>query len=817
MSRLPGGDRGQFPDRVDARAGADIGTRSGVRVDVSGQDRSQQAALGSGTQHNYFTGTGQEAEASVSIAPPAGLRDRRYPLRGRETLLGDILSADGGRGVRVVHGMGGCGKTSLALEAAHDAVQRGWQVWWVSAADRSGFLGGMRALSRRLGLTDDELRYGDAADLLWQRLSRQDHKWLLVIDNADDPQVTAGPGQQAGDGTGWLRPVTSGAGLIVVTSRDGRAESWGPWCRLYRLGMLTSEEAVQVLADRTGIHHDALGGDAGAEALADRLGRLPLALRIAGSFLAELAEVPPAFAGPAPLRSYLQYLDTLKRGDLPAAFPSPVPGALTPSQARGIIGRTWDLTLSQLEYRDFPEVRGLLRLLACLADAPVPYELLHPPILASSPLFPGITGPRLWQVLKALAGSGLIEVTGSPGQAAPGVITLHPLVRDTSRAGLPPGQRPDYISLAARLTAAAAAPETAGSPEDPLSWPRWHALAPHALHIFETMITADSYPDDAVLPAAYAADKAASYQATQGLISPAEATHRTLLQIRLRTLGADHPDTLGTRHSIARRLSERADYQQAETEYRTILKAMRRVLGPEHPDTLTVQHNIASLTSFRGDYARAEADYRDVLEIKLRVFGQDHPDTLITRHEIARMMNEQGRHAEAETEFRDILTARLKARPPDHYHTLITRSQLARAMAAQGQHSSAERELRDILAEQLNLLGPDHLRTLWTRQRIALVMAAQGDYTAAENELRDVLAKRQARVPDHPDTLAARHDLAKILAAHSNQTPAITETQDAKAAKNHIRAAHPSADPVTGDTNTAANTPDTRLRTRDTG
>ena len=768
----------------------------GVQLDVAGHDRSQQAALGAGIQQNYFVGMPSDTEAPVSIAPPVGQRDERFPLRGRDELLGELLAISEGPRVRVIHGMGGCGKTSLALEAAHLASQRGAEVWWVSAAEKVRLLAGMRALGRRLGVTDDELRHGEVADLLWRRLAGWSQDWLLVIDNADDPEVLAGSGLRTADGTGWLRPVTSPFGLVLVTSRDGRARNWGPWCRLHSLGMLTAEEAAQVLADRTGAHHGRLGGDVGAESLAGRLGMLPLALRIAGSSLAELVEVPPAFADPAQINSYLRYREVLDQGDMHAAFPSRAASGLTPDQARDIIDRTWELSLDQLESRQFPEARRLLKLLSCLADAPIPYELLlHPPTLANSPLFASITGPRLWQVLQALAGVGLIELAGGQDQIVLPVIRLHPLVRDTSRADSSQSEQREYLALAASLAGAAAVPEAAGLPKDPLSWPRWQALVPHALHIFKVMSAAAGYPDEALIAAADAANKAARYQASQGLISTAEATHRAVLLVRLRILGADHPDTIGTRYDIARRLAERADYENAEIEYRDVLVGMRRVLGPDNIITLNLQHDIAALVSFRGDYAQAEAQYRDILAIKLEALGPDHEYVLLTQHEIARMMSEQGRYAEAEAEFRRVLAGRISALGPDNYDTLITRSQLARAMAAQGQHARAEAELRDILAAQFRLLGPEHLRTLWTRQQIALTMAAQGDYAGAENELREVLASRQPRIPDHPDTLATRHELARILAAKGNASEARAEFQGVLAAKIRVLGLrHPSTE-----------------------
>ena len=572
-----------------------------------------------------------------------------------------------------------------------------------------------------------------------------------------------------------------------------------------------------MLADRAGVHHDALGGDAGAEALAERLGRLPLALRIAGSFLAELAEIPPAFADPELIRSYRQYREALEQGRLHAAFPSPQASILTPDQARGIIGRTWELTLDQLESRQFPEARRLMRLLACLADAPIPHELLlHPPTMASSVLFANITGPRVWQVLQALAGFGLIDLPDGEDRRAPRVIRLHPLVRDTSCPGSSQAEREAYLTLAASLLSQAAASADTRLPEEQATWPRWQILAPHAVHVFETLTATAGFPDDAITAAAFAAGKAASYQATaQGLIIPAEATHRAVLQVRLRTLGADHPDTINTRFDIARRLAERADYDHAEIEYRDVMEARRRILGPEHPGTLHVQHNIASLVSFRGDYAQAEAEYREVLAIKRRVLGEDHSETLSARHEVARMMSEQGNYEEAEAEFRSVLAIRLRILGPDHYDTLITRSQIARAIAAQGQHASAETEFKAILASQVRLLGPEHLRTLWTRHQIALTMAAQGDYAGAEIELRDVLAGWLQRIPDHPDTLAARQDLARMMAAQGNMARAEAEFREVLTAKIRILGTdHPSTALTTYEIASLASSQKTSTKTR---
>jgi len=347
--------------------------------------------------------------------------------------------------------------------------------------------------------------------------------------------------------------------------------------------MLPADPAAAVLADYAG-HHPGLGGVEDARLLASRLGGLPLALKIAGSYLAGAAAIPAAFADTGVIRTYRQYRDALQGGDLEVVFPVPG-GQLIAEQARGLIGRTWELTLDFLDARPLPEARHVLRLLASFADTPIPYLLLHPATLATSAVLRDITGSRMWQTLTALDDFGLIDLdTGGQGSAAVPVARLHPLVRDTIRPAAGPERRA-FLELAARLLGQAAAAEEAGVPEDPVTWPAWQLLTPHSAVVLDSLASEPYCPDDAAKAAAYAAHMAARFQARQGFHAAAEATLRDVLAVRQRVLGPDHPDTLATRHQIARVMAAQGDHGAAEAEYRDVLAAELRVLGPDHPDT----------------------------------------------------------------------------------------------------------------------------------------------------------------------------------------------------------------------------------------
>ncbi len=727
-----------------------------------------------------------EAPAEVSIAPPFGLRDENPRLRGRDQLLAELVEPD--ERVWVLHGLGGCGKTRLALEVAFRTRDQR-EGWWVSAEEVGSLVEGMGALGRRLGIPDAALEHGDAADVIWQGLDDRRKPWLLVIDGANDPKILAGAGKSVADERGWLRQVRTKHGMVLVTSQDGSQESWANWCQRLHVEMLAADEAAEVLADYAR-RFPGLGDDEDARKLADRLGGLPLALQLAGRYLFESADIPEKFVDPNMIRTYRRYYNAIED----AALRRPG-GEMTQDQAVDLISWTWDLALELLEARQVPEARPMLQLLASFAAAPITYELLlHPGLLAACPPFRDISGPRLWRVLKALDDFDLIDL-GLSGEDPHKirVARLHPLVRDTIQPVAGSVERTMFLDLAARLLNGATAAEETGLPEDPAKWPAWQLLASHPAHVLKSLKREPRYPHQAAEAAAHAAQRAARYQAARGLHAQAEAEDRDILAISLQVLGADHPDTLGARHEIARMMAERRDYAGAEAEFREVLTARIQVLGADHPNTLITRHEVARMMAERGDYAGAEAEFREVLTARIQVLGADHPDTLITRHEIARAVADQGHYAQAAAEDRDILAISLQVLGADHPDTLITRHEVARVMGERGDYAGAEAEFREVLTARIQVLGADHPDTLITRHEVARVMGERGDYAGAEAEFREVLTARiQVLGADHPDTLTTRHEVARVMGERGDYAGAEAEFREVLTARIQVLGAdHP--------------------------
>jgi tetratricopeptide (TPR) repeat protein len=649
-------------------------------------------------------------------------------MRGRDHLLRELSglgSAPDGK-VRVLCGLGGSGKSTVAQAAAAQIKAAGGYVWWVPAADAVSLTQRLLGLARDLdalpGQVEDALAGRvDPSDVLWRQLEAA-RRWTLVLDNADDPGALAVGGRPASWGSGWLRETQ--AGLVVVTSRIGDRQVWGPVAQVIRLEPLGDADGAQVLLDLA----PGSGDRAAAQRLSERLGGLPLALHHAGSYLTSPFAAEASFAGYERALS-VRFGELMGRGE----------------EDRAKVIATWELSLDALEAQGRGQARQLLRVLSCFdSTAPIPPLLRDHGVLAemcgtTAAAENGMSG--LWSV-------GLID-TVDAGDGGKPEVKVHPLVAETVRYQA--GQELlTSLEEAVKLLAAAV-----GRLDEQVSRhaDRWVAVLPHlqALQLSEVRLSPET---EASL--AQAAASASLAMVRGGRYVAALDVAESGLE-RGRGLPGTHPMMLRLRYRRAVALKFLVRRADAEAEFWQIFDAQLRVLGPDDPETLSTRHEIAFMLFERSQLAEAETRYRQVLDARLRVLGPDHPDTLSTRHEIAITLAEQGELAEAEDEFRQVLDARLRVLGSDEPDTLLTRQGIAVTLGKQGNPTGAEAEFRQILDAELRVLGPDHPETLNTRANIAAALANRGKLAEAEDEFRQILdARLRVLGPDHPATLSTR-------------------------------------------------------------
>ncbi|MFF7452573.1 MULTISPECIES: tetratricopeptide repeat protein [unclassified Streptomyces] len=150
-----------------------------------------------------------------------------------------------------------------------------------------------------------------------------------------------------------------------------------------------------------------------------------------------------------------------------------------------------------------------------------------------------------------------------------------------------------------------------------------------------------------------------------------------LMETTQNRLGADHPETLSARHSLAWYRGQAGDSAGAAAAFARLLTDRERVLSPDHPHTLATRGSWAYWRGEAGDLAGAVAGLAELLDDQERVLGPEHPDVLVTRHDLAWYRGKAGDLAGAVAGFVELLADRERVLGPEHAHTVGARHDLA--------------------------------------------------------------------------------------------------------------------------------------------
>ncbi|RKN43124.1 FxSxx-COOH system tetratricopeptide repeat protein [Streptomyces hoynatensis] len=655
-----------------------------------------------------------------TVAGPPGPHNHNLPRPPNAQFVGraeelsrvrELLASGTGVITQTVVGLGGVGKTSLALQYAHRHRADYTTVWWITADQPDAITAGLASLTSRL-LPD--LASSATIPVLaeWAITWFQTHPgWLVVFDNAEDPRA--------------LEPVISqlDTGHHLVTSR--RTTGWHRLGTPLRLDMLMPQDATELLLRIAG---RGAGEREAAARVAAELGYLPLAVEQAGAYCHHHGIGCAAF------------LERLRR--YPARmFAAAYPG----STDRRTIARTWRVTLSTIAAAD-PLAADLLRVLAWLAPDRVPRDLLA--AVGDDPL-------AVDDALALLGGYSMITL----GSAH---LRVHRLVQAVARTPDPADpMRAEAEILAARGRAArllrGALPR--GLSIDVPSWPRWRALLPH-IEAYAELMPAEQDTSDV----AFLLHAGSLFQLDQGHLAQAAAWGERALAARERVLGADHPATLSTRNHLGNVYRAAGDLGRVIPLYERTLADRERVLGEDHPDTLASRNYLANAYRDAGRVGEALPLYARTLADRERVLGREHIESLISRNNLASGYRDAGDLARAVPLFESTREDAERVLGAAHPRTLLFGNNLGTAYEAAGDLRRALPLYERTLAGRERVLGADHPDTLTTRNNLASALQESGDLPRALALFeRTVADARRVLGAEHPRTLLARGNLAEAV------------------------------------------------------
>jgi tetratricopeptide (TPR) repeat protein len=515
-------------------------------------------------------------------------------LRLARALRGGGTAAIGPQAA-VATGLGGIGKTQLACEFVHRYGQFfAGGVFWLSCAEPEAIAAEVAACGQGLPMPAGfaSLSLNEQVQLV-QRAWQEPLPRLLVFDNCEAETLLAQ----------W-RPPHGGCRVLLTSRRLQWDATLG--VHVLPLNVLARPESIALLRQ---YHPDLAEDDAGLSSIAANLGDLPLALHLAGSFLARYrdAVTPSAYLAQLQQPGWLEH---------PSLQGWKLTRDTSPTLHEQHVARTFALSYERLDARDTTDALALALLAraACFAPGePIPRDVLLA-TLSQDADNPDATLARE-DALRRLYGLGLLE------RAASGAVRLHRLLAAfvQSAHSDPEAQtvvEQTILTTASRLNAA-------GDPRPLL-----------ALEVHLRAVT-DAAQRREDTPAAGLCNALGFRLHVVGQYAEARPYYERALAIREQILGPEHPNTATSLNNLGDLLQAQGDLGGARPYLERALAICEQVLGPEHPDTAGSLNNLGTLLQEQGDLGGARPYYERALHIFMARLGPNHASTQTVQRNLA--------------------------------------------------------------------------------------------------------------------------------------------------------------------------------------
>ncbi|KAJ7713115.1 hypothetical protein B0H16DRAFT_1743639 [Mycena metata] len=641
-------------------------------------------------------------------------------FQGRQAILDKMhqfLNTDSGnQHIYVLYGLGGAGKTQIALKFIEQSSFS--DVFFVDTSK-------VETIETALKSIAVSKSAGDSAQNALRSLESNHSNWLVFFDNADDPKINLND---------FLPKCNHGN--IIITSRNPELRSYGAHTLV---SDMEEADAITLLLRRANKESSEENLKL-ATGIVKELYYLPLAIIQAGAFIPKSED----------LEGYLALYHSNQARLLSEK------AAQSHDDYAQTVFTTWQISFNQLSHL----AATLLQLCSFLHHTGISEDMFS---IASKYDFPSWSPPweELQEPLEFL--SHFVEPTGEWNSlkfldvtteikayslisvdAKTKLFSIHPLVHAWSRSTLL-NEEPLQLCISSILGM-----YITKIPDNEIELASVQ-LIPHIVLL--------KYAN----PDRVADFRKAFWQIYYytGKFKDAQAIAEQVLEKSKFLVGDDHADTLLAMGDLASTYSRLGDFQKAMELNVLVLEKRTNFLGEDHPHTLLAMGNLASTHSDLGEFQKAKKLKVLVLEKRTELLGEDHPDTLLAMNNLASTYYDLHDFQKAQELVVLVLEKYTKLLGEDHPNTLSAMSNLARTYSDLEEFQKAEELAVLVLEKYTKLLGEDHPDTLLAMHNLASTYCDLCEFQKAMELQVPLLEKRTKLLgADHPDTLRAMANLA---------------------------------------------------------
>ncbi|KAM3077881.1 hypothetical protein ACMFMF_004300 [Clarireedia jacksonii] len=717
----------------------------------------------------------------------------------------------------VITGLGGQGKSEICLQIASQMREEFWGVFWVDIDKASTAESGFISIAKLLGSSAESL-----PDAL-QVLASTKQPWLLILDNADNPNF---------DYQIYFPSGTYGA--VIMTSRVSDCKEYSPE-QFEALEGLGNEDSKQLLLKAAKIPKESWQSYNGqAETIIQLLGSHTLALIQAGAYVAQ---------GHCRLHEYPEIYRRQRKRIMqfrPKQAGSRYHDVYTTFEASA-------QTLEESESEAAKDALNLLAILSMLDSAVLPLWIfqgawdrgrevqsynktnniddLSPSHVSRLPGFLVVEddkwdSSRLIEASSQLVSLSLVTRYGVDGLEG---LSMHPLAHVWAKDRQDPEhQGVAWIAAGCLLTLSQYNSTIWGTQEKQLlphiqsyldieikvvfSFADESIIIPILLkcgyilrnmrqdtrlsHLLRDVFTRFSKnPEEPSYESLSLYDLHARNLYNLGKYEKAVALLQKVVKIKETMLAEDHPDLLASQHTLAYTYIENLQINEAITLLEHIVKIRKTILAENHPHLLASQHELARVYHSNGQIKEAIVLLEYIVKIE-EALAENHPDRLASQSLLALVYHSNGQIKEAVVLLEYIVKIR-DTLAENHPSRLTSQYLLARVYHSNGQIKEAI-VLLEYVVKIREALAENHPDRLASQHELACAYHSNGQIKEAIVLLEYVVKIREVLAENHPERLASQHELACVYHSNSQTKKAIVLLEHIVKIREALAENHPS-------------------------